>query len=281
MPLSRTQLSKNSRSKLKRLKESKIKRKKLSTIKSNSKSSNSSSPFRNAATKLQKIVRGRQTRRSVLGSPKTCGICLEDVNNLNKSNLKCINKHPYHEKCLNEWLIYDQKLSCPTCRSNIPLTNGDKIAFLLKQYNMNQLNMLEKKFSYFIESVERVWGYDEKKMPAIESHLVPDFKGVLKVINYLKKLKRFSKSELNKLVEEDANYIRLDSTINLMYNEILNSINDMEAYKKSRINRYREAELGLVDNNPVIHDITGAPDFIARPPRTERGIAMTRRIRSH
>ena len=84
----------------------------------------------------------------------------------------------------------------------------------------------------------------------------------------------------NSLATANINLIRLQDKLHQYYSYISGCIQMIRDYKSERINTYRSAQMG-VEYNPIhYHRYTGFPDYIARPSRTERGQAMTRRIRS-
>jgi len=75
---------------------------------------------------IQKYARGYITRNKI-GRIVMCSICLQfNLNNQNRCKFTCLNKHIFHEQCLNQWLnfkinkknLHDNN-SCPVCRSII------------------------------------------------------------------------------------------------------------------------------------------------------------------
>mgnify|MGYP003678338097 CR=1 FL=1 len=269
---SRHRRHKKSTSTTQSVKKSQPKSKSARTSKTPSHHSSRSSPKHKAATRLQKIVRGRQTRRSVLGSPKTCAICLEDVNNLNKNTAQCVGKHPFHQKCLDEWLQRDKKQSCPACRGPIKLTEEQQTKLLLNRFSNEELNAMETMFSYFVDSVLVFYEHDVKKIPALEKRIIPELAESLKIVDEIIKLKNMSMTEIkNMLKKNKIGLMQLQLMLNLQYDKLIDSIGLVKQYKKARVDIYRTAQMG----------IDYGPDNIVRPPRTERGTAMTRRVRSH
>ena len=59
-----------------------------------------------------------QNRRAP--SPKTCTICLENINNEDEKKLVC--DHSFHEICINRWL--STNTNCPVCRRFIRNRNN-------------------------------------------------------------------------------------------------------------------------------------------------------------
>ena len=53
---------------------------------------------------------------------KTCGICLENFNELEILN-ECQNKHTFHRECVIKWYQESKKIKCPYCTLRFPLNN--------------------------------------------------------------------------------------------------------------------------------------------------------------
>ena len=87
----------------------------------------SSSVVRSAATRIQKRVRGKQTRKKTsalmrdkrnLEITKQCAICLDKVQSTDPiTSLPC--GHRFHTECIMRWLQTGIAV-CPLCRSAIP-----------------------------------------------------------------------------------------------------------------------------------------------------------------
>ena len=51
-----------------------------------------------------------------------CSICLSDIEKKEAYTLAC--KHTYHDVCIATWR--EQNITCPICRTNIPLSCNEK-----------------------------------------------------------------------------------------------------------------------------------------------------------
>ena len=99
------------------------------------------------------------------------------------------------------------------------------------------------------------------------------------MIEYLKRLKGLSERQF--VVQQFDLFDYMKHMIELAHIHVINSYGELQSYKQKRLDDYRSAELGLVDNRPSIHNLTQLADYIARPAQTERRRAITRRVRSH
>ena len=181
------------------------------------------------------------------------------------------------------WLSRDTRLSCPTCRGQIRLTEEQKTMLLLNRFSIEELNAIKTMMLLFVDSVIVHYEYNIRKIPPLESIIIPNLKTSLDIINEIIQLKKsvIVTSLKHILRRNKIGFLQFQSRLNLQYDNLMDSIRLLKNYKERRITSYRSAQMGIDLDGPIIHPYTGMPDYIARPARTERGRVMTRRVRSY
>lgn len=99
------------------------------------------------------IIKHQIKRNTVLNMPKSCCICLDNIEDDNLIILSC--NHALHKSCFNEYLILHTNDKCPVCR--VSLTKEDKTIKLKK----------EKKKKYWIRIQKLI---ETSKYPPIEAY---------------------------------------------------------------------------------------------------------------
>jgi hypothetical protein len=263
------------RSRSKRI--SKSKNKSISRSRSRSRSRNRSI----AATKMQSIFRGNKTRKRMKISPsskETCVICLEEMDKLyNISNLSCKNKHPFHNKCLNEWINHGNE-SCPTCRQDIEFSDYQKASIIIDKHVMDKeiLSIFKielKKFQRLLVSYNKLYKLKNKNIPEPILHLVKDDEKLGKLIDVIVQTRDFANKLYN--LKDDKkllrNFIRANG-----YREFIIFISNSKAYIMtitkivSKLGReinfnYKASEMGLMVPNYLNSNSKGRKiDYIAQ-----------------
>ena len=265
------------RSRSKRISKSKSKSKSKSRSRSRSRSRNRSI----AATKMQSIFRGNKTRKRMKISPsskETCVICLEEMDKLyNISNLSCKNKHPFHNKCLNEWINHGN-ISCPTCRQDIEFSDYQKASIIMDKHIADKkiLSILKIQLSMFLTlliSYNRLYKLKNKNIPEPILHLVKDDEKLEKLIDTIV----VTTEHANKLynLKDDKKFLRNFIRVN-GYREFLIFISNSKEYimiitsiiikLESELNfNYKASEMGLMVPNYLNSNSRGRKiDYIAQ-----------------
>ena len=213
-----------------------------------------------------------------------CAICLEDISSDEESNIKCVNRHLFHKECITRWIEMDpQNKSCPTCRGklNVPLDQQLKfINTLLDALSYRDLNQILSIFRKFEDSVLVSHEFDKNRIPGLEMNILDEIDRVRKIISAIFKIKRNPTEILTPLITKKG-YANAYRFIEDMFGEIQQTTELItKHYASSRIDDYRSSQMGLEVLPNVRNTTTRRADMISRPPRTERGSAITRRVRS-
>jgi hypothetical protein len=209
---------------------------------------------------MQSIFRGNKTRKRMNISPsskETCAICLEEMDKLYKiSNLSCKNKHPFHNKCLNEWIEHGNE-SCPTCRQDIKFSDYKK-GLILMNKNVDEQIIVNfmvdiRRFSKLLIGYRRLYYLKNKNIPAPILYIIKNDERTARITNLLATTTRFA-DRLYELKDDNAlrHFIR-DNGYNGLINYIVLAFKYMkesadivnEIVKKINL-KYRASEMGLM-----------------------------------
>lgn len=70
-------------------------------------------------TTFEEIAKRRQPHDDQESHDMSCAVCLKRFKKKNQVWELSNCSHVFHEECLNRWLLYDARLSCPLCRTSL------------------------------------------------------------------------------------------------------------------------------------------------------------------